>query len=44
MIHHHTYFKHTQVHIQVFHILQSHNAIILTIGPIQIRKSATKIC
>jgi len=41
---HHAYFKHTQVHIQVFHMLQSHNEIILTTGPIQMCKSPTKIC
>jgi len=40
--HHHTYFKNTHVHIQAFHILQSHNAIIIIIEPILICKSVAE--
>jgi hypothetical protein len=39
----HAYFKHIQVYILVFHISQSHSATILTIGLIQICKTATEI-
>jgi len=39
---HHIYFKNTHVYIQAFHILQSHNAIIIVIEPILICKSAVE--
>jgi hypothetical protein len=39
---HHIYFKNIHVHIQAFHILQSHNAIIIVIEQILICKFAVQ--